>query len=271
MRDQIQEIRGGLNVRQQIGRMIDPDRSIRSAFSDPMAAGATAATTAGNGAAGNRRGRRNFRNIPPTRRDPTKLARRSCYPTRLRVLTRPPSSRRVFASPTGALPSSRPASAGNGPNPRDRGARPWRRMRMTPSTTSRCRCSSIWSELRTRLLWSAGGFLIAFFVCYHFSFQIYEFLAQPLVQVLKSRGEEPRLIYTALYEAFFTYIKVSVYAPPLYPSRSSRRRSGCSSRPASIAARSGRCCPSWPPRRSCSWGARRSPTTSSSRWPGASS
>src|ERR1700712_3815726 len=42
VRDQIQEIRGGLNVRQQIGRMIDPDRSIRSAFSAPMAAGATA-------------------------------------------------------------------------------------------------------------------------------------------------------------------------------------------------------------------------------------
>jgi sec-independent protein translocase protein TatC len=68
------------------------------------------------------------------------------------------------------------------------------------------------AELRTRLLWSAGGFLIAFFVCYHFSFQIYSFIAHPLVQVLKSRGEEPRLIYTALYEAFFTYIKVSVYA-----------------------------------------------------------
>jgi sec-independent protein translocase protein TatC len=68
------------------------------------------------------------------------------------------------------------------------------------------------AELRTRLLWSAGGFLIAFFVCYHFSFQIYEFIAHPLIQVLKSRGEEPRLIYTALYEAFFTYIKVSVYA-----------------------------------------------------------
>jgi sec-independent protein translocase protein TatB len=49
VRDQIQEIRGGLNVRQQIGRMIDPDRSIRSAFADPMAAGGTASTT-GSGA-----------------------------------------------------------------------------------------------------------------------------------------------------------------------------------------------------------------------------
>jgi sec-independent protein translocase protein TatC len=68
------------------------------------------------------------------------------------------------------------------------------------------------SELRRRLLWSGVGFLIAFLVCYHFSFQIYSFIAHPLVEVLKSRGQTPRLIYTQLYEAFFTYIKVSVYA-----------------------------------------------------------
>jgi sec-independent protein translocase protein TatC len=29
---------------------------------------------------------------------------------------------------------------------------------------------------------------------------------------MKSRGQEPRMIYTQLYEAFFTYIKVSAYA-----------------------------------------------------------
>lgn len=68
------------------------------------------------------------------------------------------------------------------------------------------------AELRRRLLWSGAGFLVAFAVCYHFSFQIYSFIAHPLVEVLKSRGEVPRLIYTQLYEAFFTYIKVSVYA-----------------------------------------------------------
>ncbi|MBW4021957.1 MAG: twin-arginine translocase subunit TatB [Proteobacteria bacterium] len=36
VRDGIAEIRGGLNVRHQIGRFIDPDNTIRSAFSDPM-------------------------------------------------------------------------------------------------------------------------------------------------------------------------------------------------------------------------------------------
>jgi sec-independent protein translocase protein TatB len=36
VRDGIAEIRGGLNVRSQIGRMIDPDNTIKSAFSDPL-------------------------------------------------------------------------------------------------------------------------------------------------------------------------------------------------------------------------------------------
>jgi sec-independent protein translocase protein TatB len=38
VRDSIAEIRGGLNVRNQIGRMIDPDNTIKSAFTDPLAA-----------------------------------------------------------------------------------------------------------------------------------------------------------------------------------------------------------------------------------------
>jgi sec-independent protein translocase protein TatB len=43
VRDGIAEIRGGLNVRNQIGRMIDPDNTIKSAFSDPMASSQIAA------------------------------------------------------------------------------------------------------------------------------------------------------------------------------------------------------------------------------------
>jgi sec-independent protein translocase protein TatB len=38
VRDGIAELRGGLNVRNQIGRLIDPDNTIKSAFTDPMAA-----------------------------------------------------------------------------------------------------------------------------------------------------------------------------------------------------------------------------------------
>ena len=67
-------------------------------------------------------------------------------------------------------------------------------------------------ELRRRLLWSMAAFLIAFGLCYHFSREIYSFLAQPLADILESRsGADRRLIYTALYEAFFTYIKVAFF------------------------------------------------------------
>jgi sec-independent protein translocase protein TatC len=68
------------------------------------------------------------------------------------------------------------------------------------------------AELRKRLLWSAVAFLLAFFACYHFAPRIYEFLAAPLAHALEARGQKPQLIYTALYEAFFTYIKVAIFA-----------------------------------------------------------
>jgi sec-independent protein translocase protein TatC len=67
-------------------------------------------------------------------------------------------------------------------------------------------------ELRTRLLWSVGAFVIAFVLCYYFSAQIYGFLAQPLADILqKQGGGERRMIFTALYEAFFTYLKVAFF------------------------------------------------------------
>ena len=66
-------------------------------------------------------------------------------------------------------------------------------------------------ELRRRLLWSAVSFAICFLVCYHFSARIYLFLAQPLATIMRQKGEQPHLIYTALYEAFFTYIKVAFF------------------------------------------------------------
>ncbi|WP_043364141.1 twin-arginine translocase subunit TatC [Belnapia sp. F-4-1] len=67
-------------------------------------------------------------------------------------------------------------------------------------------------ELRTRLLWSVGAFAIAFAVCYYFSAQIYGFLARPLADILQAQGHgERRMIFTALYEAFFTYLKVAFF------------------------------------------------------------
>ena len=67
-------------------------------------------------------------------------------------------------------------------------------------------------ELRRRLIWSLVAFFLAFLVCYHFSSQIYSFLARPLADILASRpGADRHLIYTALTEAFFTYLKVALF------------------------------------------------------------
>ena len=67
-------------------------------------------------------------------------------------------------------------------------------------------------ELRQRLLYSAVGFVILFFACYYFAPQIYEFLARPLAHILAEKGGERRMIFTALHEAFFTYVKVAFFA-----------------------------------------------------------
>jgi len=67
-------------------------------------------------------------------------------------------------------------------------------------------------ELRTRLIWSAATFLVCFFIAYYFSSAIYYFLAEPLANVLRDQGNpDPHLIYTQLYEAFFTKIKVAFF------------------------------------------------------------
>lgn len=66
-------------------------------------------------------------------------------------------------------------------------------------------------ELRRRLIWSIVTFVVAFGVCYHFSGELYRFLAAPLGAIMRQKGEQPHLIYTALYEAFFTYIRVALF------------------------------------------------------------
>lgn len=73
-------------------------------------------------------------------------------------------------------------------------------------------------ELRSRVLWSVGAFAMAFAVCYYFSNAIYGFLAQPLADILVSQARaqgvpasERGMIFTALYEAFFTYLRVAFF------------------------------------------------------------
>src|SRR5437763_10525720 len=66
-------------------------------------------------------------------------------------------------------------------------------------------------ELRNRLIWSVGAIIVAWAACYYFSAAIYRFLAHPLAEIYA--GEPGRkMIFTALTEAFFTYVKVSFWA-----------------------------------------------------------
>ncbi len=66
-------------------------------------------------------------------------------------------------------------------------------------------------ELRQRLLHSVIAIVALFVVCYYFAAPIYEFLVHPLADILEGQGGNRRLIYTALHEAFFTYLKVALF------------------------------------------------------------
>ena len=65
-------------------------------------------------------------------------------------------------------------------------------------------------ELRTRLIRSLVAIFVLFVVCYIFAENIYAFLVRPLADALDREGA--RLIYTALHEVFFTYLKVAFFA-----------------------------------------------------------
>lgn len=65
-------------------------------------------------------------------------------------------------------------------------------------------------ELRNRLMYAILALIVAFVLCYAFADRIYAFLVQPLADILA--GQNRRMIYTGLTEAFFTYVKVAFWA-----------------------------------------------------------
>ncbi len=65
-------------------------------------------------------------------------------------------------------------------------------------------------ELRQRLIWSLLAFVGAFVVCYFFAEHIYAFLTHPLAAAFEGQSGR-RMIFTALYETFFTYLKVAAF------------------------------------------------------------
>ena len=66
-------------------------------------------------------------------------------------------------------------------------------------------------ELRSRLIKTMIMITLLFVIFYLFADNIYNFLVQPYANVVE--GEEGRrLIFTALHETFFTYIRVALFA-----------------------------------------------------------
>ena len=62
-------------------------------------------------------------------------------------------------------------------------------------------------ELRRRLLWSLATLIVCFFVCFAFARDIFAVLVQPLI-----KAGQGKLIYTDVFEAFFTQVKVALFA-----------------------------------------------------------
>ena len=68
------------------------------------------------------------------------------------------------------------------------------------------------TELRSRLIKSFIFLLISFAVCYYFSEEIYSFLVKPYSNEIINNNLNRKLIFTALHEAFLTYLKVAFFA-----------------------------------------------------------
>ncbi len=69
-------------------------------------------------------------------------------------------------------------------------------------------------ELRRRLIWSLGGFFIAFLVCFFFAKRLFNLLVVPFKWATKWAGLDPHkveLIYTAPQEFFFTQVKLAMF------------------------------------------------------------
>ncbi|WP_192177482.1 twin-arginine translocase subunit TatC [Mesorhizobium amorphae] len=69
-------------------------------------------------------------------------------------------------------------------------------------------------ELRRRLIWSIGGFFIAFLVCFFFAKRLFNLLVVPFKWATQWAGLDPHkveLIYTAPQEFFFTQVKLAMF------------------------------------------------------------
>lgn len=66
------------------------------------------------------------------------------------------------------------------------------------------------TELRGRLIWSVMAFIVGMVICFTVAEPLLQFISGPIADVLRARGEDPRLIFTAPQEKFFVLIRISM-------------------------------------------------------------
>ena len=67
------------------------------------------------------------------------------------------------------------------------------------------------AELRSRLIKTFIFLFLSFIICYIFSEDLYRFLVKPYSDAVIKANLERKLIFTALHEAFLTYLKVAFF------------------------------------------------------------
>jgi sec-independent protein translocase protein TatC len=68
-------------------------------------------------------------------------------------------------------------------------------------------------ELRNRVIWSVGAFLVAMILCFVVAEPILDFMLEPIERAMRDLGDpNPVMQYTAPQEYFFTLVQISVVA-----------------------------------------------------------
>jgi len=68
------------------------------------------------------------------------------------------------------------------------------------------------AELRTRLIWSVLAFTVAMLASFVVAEPMLNFLVEPIAEIMRQRGQNPQLIFTAPQEKFFVLFQISMLA-----------------------------------------------------------
>ena len=66
-------------------------------------------------------------------------------------------------------------------------------------------------ELRTRIMYSLGAFLLCFFIAYAVWQPIFNILSHPMCQVMTERGEQCQLVLIKMQEGFFVALRIGMW------------------------------------------------------------